>query len=457
MDGLEVTAWRPAIDGRPGPIYLRIVEALAEAMKRGTLQPGERLPAQRDLAQRLGVDLTTVSRAFMEARRRNLIDAAPGRGTFVTAGAWEEPVLDLSMNIPPSPQGLSLPALIRGGTDALLRRSSAEALLSYHPGPGSPAERAAASMWLSGRGDRLPVERIAVGAGAQALLAAFLLAGSGEGDTVLCDPLTYPGMIALARSLKRVLLAVESDALGMRPDRLEARVRETAARVVYLSPTLHNPTTLIMPATRRVELAAVARRCGVAILEDDPYGRLPATAPPSFLSIAPDVTYHVATLSKCISPFLRTAFLVAPTAADLDRVATHLRQLTLMAAPLMTGLAAEWIRSGVADEIVAGVRAETAARQRLAASILSVPPRVDDAGLHIWLPLAQGRTATVLEAARRKSLAVSGGAEFAVGDGAPDAMRIALGAVAGRDKLAEALGSLAAILRTGTDRSATLV
>ncbi|TIR96586.1 MAG: hypothetical protein E5X19_12940, partial [Mesorhizobium sp.] len=129
-------SWLSPLAEDSRPLYLKIVEALAAARSIGRLQPGDRLP-------------------------------------------------------PPS--GLSLPALIRSGIEGLLKRFSAEALLSYHPGPGSPAERAAGSYWLAAAGGRLPVERVALGSGAQALLAAVLLSQTREGDTILTDTLTYPG------------------------------------------------------------------------------------------------------------------------------------------------------------------------------------------------------------------------------------------------------------------------
>ena len=225
MNAAKVSMWVPDLTRGAGPLYLRIAEALAQARARGDLQPGDRLPSQRDLAERLGVGLTTVSRAFAEARRRNHIDAAAGRGTFVTPGGSEEPILDLSMNIPPAPDGLSLPGLIRKDIDGLLRRSSADASLSYHPGPGLPAERAAGSVWLRKSAGRLPMDRIAVGAGAQALLAAALTSRTSEGDVVLTDELTYPGLIALAHATKRKLVGVEADGNGMRPDRLDKAAR----------------------------------------------------------------------------------------------------------------------------------------------------------------------------------------------------------------------------------------
>lgn len=446
--------WLPDLQKGTGPIYLRISEALANARANGLLQPGDRLPAQRELARRLGVDLTTITRAFTEARRRNLIDAAPGRGTFVTPGEAEEPILDLSMNIPPPPLGISLPALIRSGVAGLLKRSSADALLSYHPDPGSPAERAAGSLWLERTGPRLPVERVAVGAGAQALLAALLTSMSREGDVVLADRLTYPGFITRARSLGRKPAGVEGDENGMRPDGLEAAAAQTGARLLYVNPTLQNPTTLTMPEHRRRELIGIARRVGITIIEDDPYSRLLATPEPSFLALAPDVTFHVATLAKCVSPFLRTAFLVAPDGGALDVVAGCLRSLTLMAPPLMTGLAAEWIRSGIAGDIAEGVTREAKARQAAAATILPGDLR-DREGFHLWLPRQDAPV--VAQRARDRGLAVSEAEGFAIGQDAPEALRISLGAISDRRRLSDALQSLAIILRQRSSARDTVV
>ncbi|WP_292452307.1 PLP-dependent aminotransferase family protein, partial [Mesorhizobium sp.] len=321
--------WLPVLEAGPRPVYLKIVDALEDARSGGRLQPGDRLPPQRELARLLGVDLTTVTRAFSEARRRNLIDATAGRGTFVTPGEPEEPVLDLSMNIPPAPAGLNLPALIRTGIEGLLKRSSAEALLSYHPGPGSGAERAAGSSWLAAAGDRLPVDRVIVGSGAQALLTAVVLAETREGDTIVADALTYPGLITLAGTTRRKLAAVANDSDGMRPDDLEETARRHGARILYLNPTLQNPTASVMAESRRRELARMADKLGLIIVEDDPYRRLLATPPPAFLTLAPERTFHVATLAKCISPFLRTAFLAAPDPQVAERIAAAIRGTTM--------------------------------------------------------------------------------------------------------------------------------
>ncbi|CDX50885.1 Uncharacterized HTH-type transcriptional regulator RHOS4_30730 [Mesorhizobium plurifarium] len=454
MTGESDLGWLPALPAGPRPVYLKIVDALADARSNGRLQPGDRLPPQRELARLLGVDLTTVTRAFSEARRRNLIDATAGRGTFVTPGEPEEPALDLSMNIPPAPAGLNLPALIRIGIEGLLKRSSAEALLSYHPGPGSPAERAAGSSWLAAAGDRLPADRVVVGSGAQALLTAVVLAETQEGDTILADALTYPGLIALAGATRRKLAAVGNDGEGMRPDDLAEAARRHGARFVYLNPTLQNPTASVMPEGRRRELARMAAKLELAIVEDDPYSRLLTAPPPAFLTLAPERTLHVATLAKCISPFLRTAFLAAPDAQAAERIAAAIRGTTMMAPPLMTGLACEWLRSGLAGEITNAVRAEALARQEIARTILSKAFAATDAGLHLWHPLkSELRSAELANIARRRGLAISPAEEFAIGADFANGFRLALGATPNRERLKEGLQSLASILSGAADFS----
>lgn len=228
---------------------------------------------------------------------------------------------------------------------------------------------------------------------------------------------------------------------------LEAEARRHSARMVYLNPTLHNPTTLIMPEARRIEIVQVVRRLGMTIIEDDPYSPLLARRPASFLALAPERTLHVATLAKCVSPFLRTAFLVAPDADAAGRIAGAIRGITLMAPPLMTGLAAEWIRSGMAAEIAAAVRGEAQARQRIAQAILPREAAMQDGGLHVWLPLeGEMRSGELVRLAKRRGLAVSPAEEFAVSAGGADAVRIALGAAASRDRLREGLRSLVSIL-----------
>src|SRR3546814_1597131 len=75
-----MTNWLPDLHGRPGPRYRAIAEAMAEAIRSGTLATGTRLPTHRDLAWKLGVTVGTITRAYKEATARGLIDGEIGRG-----------------------------------------------------------------------------------------------------------------------------------------------------------------------------------------------------------------------------------------------------------------------------------------------------------------------------------------------------------------------------------------
>src|SRR5262245_66150089 len=75
--------WLPTLDDRPGPMYRRIVDALTDDIAGGRLHRGQQLPTHRALAKALGIDLTTVTRAYSEARQRGLTEARVGQGTFV--------------------------------------------------------------------------------------------------------------------------------------------------------------------------------------------------------------------------------------------------------------------------------------------------------------------------------------------------------------------------------------
>src|SRR4051812_49613388 len=88
---------------RNGPIYQTIADQIGREIETGRLKPGARLPTQRVLARQLGVTLTTVTRAYVEAQRRGLLSGEVGRGTFVRPTAFEvegppQGVLDLAVN-----------------------------------------------------------------------------------------------------------------------------------------------------------------------------------------------------------------------------------------------------------------------------------------------------------------------------------------------------------------------
>lgn len=450
--------WIPTIEGRKGPAYQRIVEALADDIAAGRLHQGQRLPTHRALAVSLDLDVTTVTRAYAEARRLELIDARTGRGTFVAAPsramrlAAAPPAIDLSMNLPPQPEGGGIDARLAATLTEIRRSAGFASYMTYHQPGGSTAERGIVAEWLRCRVPGLDRDRMVVAPGSQATLAALLLSLADPGDVVLTEALTYSGLKSAAALARVQLTGVAMDGEGVLPEALEAASRTHRARLLVLTPTMHNPTTATMSPKRRAAVAAVIAKCGLTLIEDDPYLFLDPDVKP-LTNLIPERTYLAASLSKSIAPGLRTSLLVAPSADAATRATAALRGVTQMPAPLLTAVALRWLQSGVADAIIADVRNEAAARQTLCRDVLGAHDvRSQRNSPHVWLPSPRNWSGERFSSAlRSRGLAVVTSDVFAVATDAPHGVRAALGAARTRDELSAALE----ILRDALGRADT--
>ncbi|MNU80622.1 putative HTH-type transcriptional regulator YdcR [compost metagenome] len=448
--------WNTLIADGHGPVYLRIVQALERAIWSGTLRPGQRLPAQRRLAGELGVDLTTVTRAFTEARKRGLIDARGPLGSFVAPPRVElAQLVDLGMNLPPSPGGGQVADMLQRGLSTVLTRSDAGNLMTYHVGGGSRADHLAAQQWLKPMLGKRDLQQLVVTEGAQAALSALLLALTRAGDTILCEPLVYPGLLHAARVLQRTLQVVECDAHGMLPSALRRQARASGARVVYLNPTAQNPTARTMPEARRMALAEVLRGQDLCLVEDDPYWLLVDDAPAPLALLAPQHTCYISTLSKCLSPGLHTAFVHLPDGVARQGVLDALRAVNLMAPPLMNALVTQVILDGSANALLGLVQSEAAERRYLAQSALSPQFLQHCAGVHAWCRLpAYWTEASLTHAARLQGLGIAPSSAFTPdGVAINDAVRISLGAAGSRQELHRALRQLDQLMHQAAGES----
>ena len=448
--------WVPTLSDRRGPVYQRIVEALTEDVANGRLHRGQQLPTHRALAKALGVDLTTVTRAYTEARRCGLTEARVGQGTFVAESMAQvrhttrpRDEFDLSMNLPPQPLEADLEGRLTRGIAAIQREAGFSTHLNYREPGGSIAERDAAAAWLRSRVAGAHRDRLVICPGTQTALFNLLIALTKPGDIVLTEALTYPGIKAASAYTGVRLVGVPMDEEGILPDALKAACREHGPKAVYLIPTIHNPTNATMSRSRREAVAETLRANDVLLVEDDAYGPLEPSAVP-LASLIPERTYFAASLSKCIAPGLRISFLLTPDNEAAGRLAAALRATVQMPAFLMVAVVARWLGDGSADAIIEAIRSEAAARQKLAAEVLAGQPAFRHPnGHHIWMPLPHGWSRTEFTShVQRQGLAIVTAESFAVGDTQPHAIRVSLGAASSRSELVQGLQILAAALRS---------
>jgi DNA-binding transcriptional MocR family regulator len=436
-------ASRPA-GAAPPPRYEQIAADLVQNILNGQIAAGEKLPPQRVLAKRLGVTTGTVSRAYEALVQRGLASARIGDGTYVRnmnpalrdqASRDAPPPVDLAYNVAVPTDEVDALARVLGELQhdpACLRQ-----LISYQPEAGALRHRMAGAQWLQRFGAAGDWNRVMVTHGAQHALAGVLRAVARPGDTLLTEALTYPGLLALARSMRLQVIGVEMDEEGLHPEALERAAENFHARLLFCSPTLNNPTTRTMSATRRDAIAAVIRRHGLLLMEDLVHASVLEHPPTALATRVPEQSFMMASMSKVMAPGLRVGFLEA-SPEWLDKVAASIRTDCWMVAPLMPEIATRWIESGEADRLIARQRQEIHQRLQLA--------RVRLQGLeysasawhpHVWLPLHGPWSGTGLGSALRQAgVLVRTAEQFAAGRSrVPQAVRISLNSARSLEEL----------------------
>ncbi|MFF3670552.1 aminotransferase-like domain-containing protein [Microtetraspora malaysiensis] len=445
---------RIALDGwadRSGPRYRRIAAALAEAMERRLVGARTRLPAERPLADALGVSRGTLVRAYDELADAGLVERRQGAGTYVRPRpAWTQApvenaasallrrrlahdgsahsgdVIDLSLSVP---AGVDHLPNVEGG----FLPQDPHDLASYghglHPAE-LPELRAALADHLTGVGLPTTAEQLIVTSGARHALSLVVAALVAPGRTVIAGCPAYPGFSAVAAAHGGRLVGVPVDPLGVDAHAVERAAAQAREPLVYVDSAGHDPTGAFLSAARRDSLLRTARRHGALIVEDlsqagldlDPDGR-----PAAPLAAADDSVIAIGSLSKMFWAGLRVGWVRAPAP-----LRDHLLRLR-SASDLAPGVPAQIIAARLLPAADAGwregLRAALRDRRDLLLELLArhLPawrvggPR---AGLSAWavLPVTESETFTHLAA--RYGVIVASGATACVDGGHHDGVRL---------------------------------
>jgi DNA-binding transcriptional MocR family regulator len=439
------------------PIYQQLADEIQRRVSEGELKAGDRLPPQREFARLLGVNVTTITRAFAALHRRGLVSSRAGRGSVITgptsaiafasAPEVETGLIDLSVNRPAT--GAYLDSLAQ-----LLPRLTKDAryaeMQDFHAPAGPLWAREAIAGWLAPTLDALDPGRVVIAHGAQSALGCVLGAIARAGDVVLADAITYQGVAALCRSLDIELRPVAMDDEGLLPDALDAACTEHQPRALFVVPCLHNPTAITLSMNRRERIVEIARRHDMLIVEDDVYRPLVDDAPPALAQMAPERTVYVTSLSKTVAPGLRYGAAVAPAALVAD-IAAMQRIACWSVSPLNALIATRLIEDGTLSQIIDAQRVELRLRQTLLRECLAgFDVLTGDASTHAWLRLpTPWRANAFVTVARERGVAVLPADAFAIGQHAvPHAVRINLAAARSRNDLRRGLESLVDVMRS---------
>jgi len=450
-----MTIWTPDIQTSNESLYKQLADAIEHDIFAGRLHPGEKLPTHRDLADSLGMNVTTVTRGYKEAERRGLIAATVGRGTYVSSDAGTStPMVSYEPHAPGMIElGLINPLYhldpdLTCGLKKLCRKRDTTSLMRYAEPGGLPEHRAIGAQWANRFGLEVTANDIVVSSGAQHALTCALSSLFQAGDRIATDCLTYPGMKTLAAMLGLRLVPVEMDQSGMVAKSLDRVCRRQRIKGLYLMPGVHNPTTATISQSRRAALAKVVIDHGLIAIEDDAYDLTRAGIIPPITAHIPDNGIYIAGVSKALAAGLRVAFMVVPQKYRRSLCEAVLNTVW-MTPPLNVELVSTWIKDGVADKVIETKRNEAAERFSLAEKILcgcsfsGIPT-----GFFLWLSLPRPWRGLVFEQRMREiGVNVFAAEKFTVGDApAPAAARIALTGTKTKEELVVGLQLIKRVL-----------
>jgi DNA-binding transcriptional MocR family regulator len=274
-------------------------------------------------------------------------------------------------------------------------------------------------------------EDILITTGAQqafSLLAALFVR---PGDSVAVESPTHPAVLDVLRASGAELRAVDIGADGLRLDQLADMLAHRPPRLIHVTPTFNNPTAAVMDEDRRRELARLAARYQVPLVEDNALFELAlgdeALPPPvsRFANGGPVIL--VGSTSKLFWAGLRVGWVRAPR-----RIIAQLARLKLVSdlgTPLLSqALAARLLPR--APDALAERRRDLAPRlERLTSALGTLLPdwkwRRPRGGFALWVQLPHGDSRELLATAAHHGVVAAAGPLFSVEDGHADCLRLA--------------------------------
>ncbi|MFJ7971678.1 PLP-dependent aminotransferase family protein [Psychrobacillus sp. NPDC096389] len=447
-------SWKPSIDRTKKPIYQVLANQLEQDILNGVLLPGTKLPPQRELADYLDLNLSTISKAFKECVLKGLLSTSVGSGTFVSYDALSNAYLleeakpknliEMGATLPDNASYEPLVLQLK----SMLQETDYEKWFGYGRAGESLWQKDAAIKLIRRGGFETTVDHILFANGGQNAMAATLASLCQPGDRIGVDHHTYPGLKTAASMLSVKIVPIKSENEEMSAAAFEYACKNENIKGIYLIPDYHNPTACRMSVKNRKEIAAIAKKYNQFIIEDATYHLHDKEPFPAIASFAPERVIHIASLSKSIAPGLRLAYVATPIQFK-ELISKALYNLNISVSPLLAELAARTIVSNEFEVLIENHREETIRRNQVFNRFLADYTSLgNEAGIFRWLRLPGNITGAEFEKlAAENGVQVYAAERFVVGNSCPErAVRIAVCAPETMEELEQGLSIIKRLL-----------
>ncbi|PKG22682.1 aminotransferase-like domain-containing protein [Niallia nealsonii] len=427
-------SWKPSIAKTEKPIYKALARHLEHDILEGVLLPGTKLPPQRELADYLDLNLSTISKAFKVCELKGLLSASVGSGTFVSYDALSNAYLledtkpkhliEMGATLPDNASFEPLILQLR----SMLQEADYEKWFGYDRAGESLWQKDAAIKLIRRGGFETTVDHILFANGGQNAIAATLASLCKPGDRIGVDDHTYPGLKTVAAMLSVQIVPIKSENYEMSPTSFEDACKNDNIKGIYLIPDYHNPTASFMSVGNRKKIAAIAKKYKQFVIEDASYHLLNKEPIPALASFAPEQVIYISSLSKSLAPGLRLAYVAVPSQYK-DPISKALYNLNITVSPLLAELTARTIVSNQFEGLIERHREQNILRNQILDQYLSDYTCLGDGtGIFRWLLLpGKGTGADFEMLAAKHGVQVYAAERFVVGNSCPDrAVRVSV-------------------------------
>lgn len=449
-------SWKPVIDTTRKPLYMMLAKQLETDIIKGSLLPGTKLPPQRELADFLDINVSTVSKAFKVCELKGLLSATVGSGTFVSYDALSNSyllsdskprsVIEMGATMPDSASYEPLMLQLKN----MMNEPDFEKWFGYSRAGDMLWQKDAAVKLMHKGGYHTDVNSILFANGGQNAITAVLASLCKHGDKIGTDPHTYSGLKTSAAMLGVQLVPIKQKDGEMSGDALADACKNDQLKGIYLIPDYQNPTTHRMSLAGRQAIARVAKEHNIFIIEDATYHLLCKDPVQAVATFAPEQTIYIASLSKTIAPGLRMAYVSAPKQYK-NPLSNALYNINISVSPLLAEIAARLIVSNNLDTIIDTHRKNTIYRNQLVNNYLSdYKCYGDETVIFRWLQLPANSSGTDFEAlALEHDVEVYAAERFTVGNSIPEkAVRLSICAPETNEQLEKGLMILQQLLKS---------
>lgn len=430
-------SWKPQLEHQPHPLYIALAAHLEEDIKTGKLLPGTKLPPQRELADYLDINVSTVSRALKRCAQKGLLSGTVGSGTFVSYDALacfnmlpiqSDSLIEMGSMFPECKSYDELSNILK----KMFAEEDFGRFFYYGSTEGPLWQREAAVKLIRRMGYDTTADRLLPAAGGQNSLTAVLAGLFNAGDCIGVDPLTYPGIKSAANMLSLKLVPISQRDGEIAEEGLLNACKNDRIKGIYIIPEFHNPTAHTMSMPCRKMIARIAIERDLIVIEDSIFSLFHDKPFKAVATYAPEQTIYLASFSKSIAPGLRLAYLAIPPRYH-KALSDALYNINLIVSPLLLELAGRALASGKAEQLAANQRESARKRNKIVDAILSdYTLKGPNVSIFRWLILpAKWRTGLEFEAAACKvGVQVYGAERFAVGNAKPPAaVRLAISTI----------------------------